>query len=120
VDESHESLSTESEEYWDWTLDELGTLDFPCLIDYVLKQTNQTKLTYIGHSQGSAQAFIGLSQNPGLSDKIQLFIALAPAYFINKLPYVLNKKKKNNIENFSPISVLFSRSFRSVTGRCVS
>lgn len=36
-------------------------------------------MTYIGFSQGTAQAFAGLSINPDLNKKINLFIALAPA-----------------------------------------
>lgn len=39
----------------------------------------------MGHSQGNAQAFIGLSQHPQLADKIELFVALAPAFYIGRL-----------------------------------
>lgn len=41
--------------------------------------TGAPSLTYIGFSQGTAQAFAGLSINPRLNDKVNLFIALAPA-----------------------------------------
>jgi lysosomal acid lipase/cholesteryl ester hydrolase len=36
-------------------------------------------LTYIGFSQGTALAFAGLSMNPELNEKVNLFIAMAPA-----------------------------------------
>lgn len=36
-------------------------------------------MTYIGFSQGTAQAFSALSINPALNRKINLFIAMAPA-----------------------------------------
>ena len=45
----------------------------------MLKVTKQKNLAYIGFSQGTAQAFAGLSLSPELNDKIRLFIALAPA-----------------------------------------
>jgi lysosomal acid lipase/cholesteryl ester hydrolase len=44
-----------------------------------LAQTGAPNLTYIGFSQGTAQAFASLSVNPDLNKKINLFIALAPA-----------------------------------------
>jgi hypothetical protein len=44
-----------------------------------LETTGAPNLTYIGFSQGTAQAFAGLSINPALNEKINLFIALAPA-----------------------------------------
>lgn len=36
-------------------------------------------MTYIGFSQGTAQAFGGLSINPEMNEKVNLFIAMAPA-----------------------------------------
>jgi lysosomal acid lipase/cholesteryl ester hydrolase len=36
-------------------------------------------LSYIGFSQGTAQAFAALSIHPQLNEKVNVFIALAPA-----------------------------------------
>lgn len=44
-----------------------------------METTGAPNLTYIGFSQGTAQAFAALSINPRLNDKVNLFIALAPA-----------------------------------------
>lgn len=44
-----------------------------------MKETGAPNLTYIGFSQGTAQAFAGLSINPELNEKVNLFIAMAPA-----------------------------------------
>jgi lysosomal acid lipase/cholesteryl ester hydrolase len=49
------------------------------LLKYVLSTTGTMTLTYIGFSQGTAQAFAGLSMKKELQAKINLFIALAPA-----------------------------------------
>jgi lysosomal acid lipase/cholesteryl ester hydrolase len=38
-----------------------------------------SSLTYIGFSQGTAQAFAALSIHPLLNNKVNLFVALAPA-----------------------------------------
>lgn len=83
--EKHATLSTSDARFWDWSLDEMGKIDFPNQINYVLQKTGFEKLSYIGHSQGTAQAFIGLCEDPEMSTKINLFVALAPAYFIGPL-----------------------------------
>ncbi len=45
----------------------------------MLQTTSQPSLSYIGFSQGTAQAFAGLSIHPKLNEQVDLFIALAPA-----------------------------------------
>ncbi|XP_049849220.1 uncharacterized protein LOC126318250 [Schistocerca gregaria] len=64
--------------YWDFSIDELASIDLPAMIHYVLKYTGAEKLSYIGFSQGSAQAFASFSLNRDLAKKISLFVALAP------------------------------------------
>jgi len=80
----HIELRSSDPAYWDWTLDELGRYDFPAIVKFVAKQTQQ-KIVYCGHSQGNGQAFVGLSLNPELSNYIHLFVALAPSYYVNEL-----------------------------------
>lgn len=46
----HERLNDTQEEYWDWSWEEMGTLDVPAMTKYVLNYTGFDKLTYIGHS----------------------------------------------------------------------
>ena len=66
-------------EFWDFSMDEFAFYDIPNSIDYILEMTSQKSLSYIGFSQGTAQAFATLSINPTLNYKIDVFIALAPA-----------------------------------------
>jgi lysosomal acid lipase/cholesteryl ester hydrolase len=47
--------------------------------------TGASSITYIGFSQGSAQAFGAFSSYPDLAAKINLFIAMAPATKVNRL-----------------------------------
>lgn len=68
---------------WQFTYDEMGTYDLPAEIYYILEVSHAEKLTYIGHSEGTTQAFAGFSSVPGLQDRVNLFVALAPAVFVN-------------------------------------
>lgn len=60
-------------------MDEFAFHDIPDSINYVLSTTKQKSLSYIGFSQGTAQAFATLSIHPTLNNKVDVFIALAPA-----------------------------------------
>lgn len=75
----HLNLSSSSKKFWDYSLDEFALYDIPDTIDYILSTTNNLQLTYVGFSQGSAQAFGALSLNPKLNKKIKVFIGLSPA-----------------------------------------
>lgn len=54
-------------------------------IDYILNHTGQSKLTYFGHSQGTAIFFIMLSERPDYNEKVELMFAMAPAAIIGRL-----------------------------------
>lgn len=60
-------------------MDQFAFHDIPDSIDYILQTTSQPALSYVGFSQGTAQAFATLSIHPLLNDRIDVFIALAPA-----------------------------------------
>ncbi|RMZ83575.1 hypothetical protein DV738_g1126, partial [Chaetothyriales sp. CBS 135597] len=72
-------FSPTSAKFWDFSIDEFAFHDIPDTIAYILNATGQPSLSYIGFSQGTAQAFATLSIHPGLNQKINVFIALAPA-----------------------------------------
>ncbi|KAL8972955.1 MAG: hypothetical protein Q9183_000256 [Haloplaca sp. 2 TL-2023] len=71
--------SPTSNAFWDFSMDQFAFHDIPDSIDYILATTVQPSLSYIGFSQGTAQAFATLSIHPTLNDKVDVFIALAPA-----------------------------------------
>lgn len=71
--------SPSSTAFWDFSIDQFAFHDIPDSIEYILSVTSQKSLSYIGFSQGTAQAFATLSIHPTLNQKINLFIALAPA-----------------------------------------
>ncbi|KAF8448241.1 Alpha/Beta hydrolase protein [Kalaharituber pfeilii] len=71
--------SSNSTEFWDFSIDQFAMHDIPDSINYILETTKSRSLSYIGFSQGTAQAFASLSIHPGLNEKVDVFIALAPA-----------------------------------------
>ena len=66
-------------EFWDFSMDEFAFHDIPDTISYILDTTSTESLSYIGFSQGTAQAFAALSIHPKLNNQVNVFIALAPA-----------------------------------------
>ncbi|KAF1960923.1 alpha/beta-hydrolase [Byssothecium circinans] len=68
-----------SNAFWNFSMDQFAFHDIPDSIDYILSTTHHQSLSYVGFSQGTAQAFATLSIHPTLNDKIDVFIALAPA-----------------------------------------
>ncbi|KZM28138.1 Sterol esterase [Ascochyta rabiei] len=65
--------------FWNFSMDQFAFHDIPDSISYILETTHQPSLSYIGFSQGTAQAFATLSIHPTLNEKVDVFIALAPA-----------------------------------------
>jgi len=49
----HVEYKKDQVEYWQWYQEELGTIDIPTFLDYILDKTGLEDLTYIGHSQGT-------------------------------------------------------------------
>ncbi|KAI0072829.1 triacylglycerol lipase [Panus rudis PR-1116 ss-1] len=68
-----------STKFWDYSIDNFAWNDIPDSIQYILDITKEPSLSYIGFSQGSAQAFAALSIHPPLNERVNVFIALAPA-----------------------------------------
>ncbi|TVY76039.1 putative lipase [Lachnellula suecica] len=65
--------------FWNFSMDEFAFHDIPDSIHYILETTSAPSLSYIGFSQGTAQAFATLAVHPKLNDQVNVFIALAPA-----------------------------------------
>lgn len=60
-------------------MDQFAFHDIPDTIQYILQTTSAKSLSYIGFSQGTAQAFASLAVHPKLNDQVNVFIGLAPA-----------------------------------------
>ncbi|CAK9440457.1 uncharacterized protein LODBEIA_P45570 [Lodderomyces beijingensis] len=105
--QKHLFYDLDSTEYWNFSLDEFAIFDIPNTIDYILNATKKKKLTYIGFSQGSAQAFASVSVNSDLNEKVDQLIAISPA----TTPHGLNSKFLDMLLKSSPnvTYLLFSR-----------
>jgi len=70
--------------YWNFSFHEIGKYDVPATIDVILKRTNEPKLQYIGHSQGSTVFFVMCSEKPKYANKVQLMQALSPTVYLQE------------------------------------
>lgn len=61
----------------DWSVDDHIRYDLPAAIDFVLKETDQQRVHWIGHSMGGMVMFGHLGQNPAAAAKIKSFVAAA-------------------------------------------
>ncbi|XP_049528930.1 lipase 3 [Dermacentor silvarum] len=74
----HRSLDVRSRQFWNFTFHEHAIYDLPAQIDYVLSNTVQRQLLYIGLSQGTLSFFTMMSERPEYNDKVKAFAGLAP------------------------------------------
>ncbi|XP_038210436.1 lipase 3-like [Zerene cesonia] len=68
--------------YWDFSWDEIGNKDIPAMIDYILSETGNPGLHYIGLSQGTTSFFVMGSLRPEYNSKIITMQALAPVAYL--------------------------------------
>lgn len=55
------------------------------MFDFILRQTGQDRLSYIGHSMGSTQLLVLLSEQPEQNAKLNLAILMAPPSFMGNV-----------------------------------
>lgn len=82
----HKKYSFDSKEYWTFSWHEIGFFDLPAMLDYVLKCTENSKLFYVGHSQGTTSLLVLLSSRPEYNEKIIQGHLMAVSAFRNALP----------------------------------
>lgn len=75
----HERHDPDSNEYWDFCLDEIARIDIPAVLTYILTHTGVDSLSYIGFSQGTAAAFAAFSTNAEIAKRVNIFCAMGPA-----------------------------------------
>lgn len=83
---------------------EIGVYDIPAIIDHILNTTNQKKLNYIGHSQGTTSFFVLASMRPEYNEKLLDVHLLAPVANLN------NTRNQVNVvfsRFYTPLKVIF-------------
>lgn len=88
---THTTLNNETKAYWDFSWNEIGSIDLPAMIDYALAHTGRSKLHYVGHSMGTTSYLVMISERPTYGSKIISSQLLAPAAYMHnvKSPYVI-------------------------------
>ncbi|KFB37048.1 AGAP011718-PA-like protein [Anopheles sinensis] len=75
-------LNVAQSEFWDFSFHEIGTIDIAAIVDYILRETNQPKVFYVGHNQGMSDLLALLASKPRYNRKIHHAIGLAPVAFL--------------------------------------
>lgn len=73
------------QQYWNFSFHEIGFFDLPACIDYILSKTEESKLQYIAHSQGTTAYFVMMSERPEYNDKVEMMHGIAPVAFLSNL-----------------------------------
>ncbi|XP_073949065.1 lipase 3-like [Choristoneura fumiferana] len=82
---THQNLSRNDKEFWEYSFHEHGKYDIPSMIDKVLNVTGLPKIMYIGYSMGTTSFFTMTAQRPEYNDKIIAMVALAPAVYMDNI-----------------------------------
>ncbi|XP_014207283.1 lipase 3-like [Copidosoma floridanum] len=81
----HSTLSDRDPKYWGFSWHEIGSMDLPTMIDYVLETTSQKKLYYVGHSQGSTTFFVMMTELPQYNEKVRATFLLGPVAYCSNM-----------------------------------
>jgi pimeloyl-ACP methyl ester carboxylesterase len=102
---NHIHMSPSDDKFWDFSWDQMAKYDIPAMVDYILKETGNKQIFYVGHSQGTLIAFANFSDpNTDFSKKIAAFFALAPVHTVGHI----NSPIKLLAPYTAPLDILFS------------
>ncbi|KAH8350660.1 hypothetical protein KR067_011801 [Drosophila pandora] len=74
-------ISINSPKFWHFDWHEIGTIDIPAMIDYIIDETGHSQVHYAGHSQGTTVYLVMLSERPEYNEKVKSGHLLAPCAF---------------------------------------
>lgn len=66
----------------------MGLFDLPATIDYILRQTGHPQLYFVGHSQGTTNLMVLLSEKPEYNKFIVAASLLAPVAYLGHSNYI--------------------------------
>lgn len=97
----HVNETISDSDFFNYSFDEMALYDLPAVYNKIVSQYHDkpdTKIIYIGHSQGTSQMFAGLT-NPLrddvktlLRDKTEIFIAVEPITYLTEVSSQLLKQ----------------------------
>jgi pimeloyl-ACP methyl ester carboxylesterase len=71
-----------NKKFWDFTFEDMASADVPTNIDFILGETQQPSLTFVGWSQGNTQFMQAAVTQPDLASKVNLYIGLSPVVYL--------------------------------------
>ncbi|KAH8379890.1 hypothetical protein KR009_007824 [Drosophila setifemur] len=74
-------ISLNSHQFWHFDWHEIGTIDLAAMIDYIIDETDFSKVDYVGHSQGTTIFLALTTTRPIYNSKIRSGHMLAPCAF---------------------------------------
>lgn len=75
--------------FWTFSWFEMGIYDHAAVIDYILKETGNEKLFFVGHSQGTTSLMVLLSERPEFNEKIHAASLMAPSGYMSNVNWAL-------------------------------
>lgn len=95
----HAKIDCNSDEFWQFSFNEIGYYDVSAMLDFVLDHTKEKTTFYCGHSQGCSSLLALLSSQPDYNAKISQAHLLTPAIFMNNcsMPWMLMAAKRADL-----------------------
>ncbi|KAJ8985385.1 hypothetical protein NQ317_007542, partial [Molorchus minor] len=84
--------------FWNFTFDDIGLYDIPATIDLILNTTGREQLSYLGHSQGTAQFFVMNTLKPEYNRKVNVMVAFAPIAYMKNITQPLIRWLADNMD----------------------
>jgi pimeloyl-ACP methyl ester carboxylesterase len=86
------NMSINTTQYWDAVdLDNMASKDVPSILSYVRRESNVSRVHWVGHSQGGGILIMALAKNPSLKDQLDTSVLLAPGVHMQHLHVPLLK-----------------------------
>lgn len=88
------------EKFWNFTWHEMGYYDLPNIVDYILKETGEKSLHYVGYSQGGLVALVLLMTRPEYAGKFKSLQFTAPTVYMRNLNVSLSAAWIGKLGNY--------------------
>lgn len=83
---SHIKYSTKSDDFWNFSFDEIGRYDLPPVLYYIKTVTgSSSKLYFIGHSMGATAFLVTMSMVPRCNALVKMAVLMAPMAYLQRI-----------------------------------
>ncbi len=90
---AHVNLSLDSDEYWQFSFDEMGAYDLPAAFEFVKAAAKVQKILYVGHSMGTTMFWVAANEHPKyIKETVEKMVAMGPvakvAHIVSPIKYL--------------------------------